>query len=154
MKIRMQCPECHHWTVTERVNTENWKCAGCGQVRPAAEPGGVSKIEHCRLCGNHELYVQKDFPHWLGMGILVAACGASVITYALHWITTTWVILMGSAVLDGVLYLAMGNVTVCYRCHTHYRGFPPNEKHGPFNLAVGEKYRQERIRREEMKRPG
>ena len=96
--------------------------------------------------------MQKDFPHWLGMGILVLACVASIVTYAKHWIIATWAILIRSAVVDGLLYLAMGNVTVCYRCQTHYRGFPPNGQHGPFNLAIGERYRQERIRREELRK--
>jgi hypothetical protein len=151
MKMRIQCPECHHWTVTERVDEANWPCAGCG-FRIIAASAAVADMERCRVCGNQELYVQKDFPHWLGMSILVAACAASIITYAMHWIVATWTILIGSAVLDGVLYLAMGSVTVCYRCRTHHRGFPPNEKHGPFNLAIGEKYRQERIRREQLEK--
>jgi hypothetical protein len=154
MKMRIQCPECRHWNVTERVDAKEWSCSGCGFVLVATAPVTVShrELPHCRVCGNQELYVQKDFPHWLGMSILVAACVASVITYALHWIKTTWIILIGSALVDGVLYLAMGNVTVCYRCRTHYRGFPSNEKHAPFNLAVGEKYRQEKLRREELEK--
>jgi hypothetical protein len=34
----------------------------------------------CAVCGNQELFKKKDFPHWLGMTILVVACLASVIT--------------------------------------------------------------------------
>jgi uncharacterized protein (DUF983 family) len=152
MKMRIPCPECHNWNVTTDVSAESWTCNRCGYqiTAQSAAPPPDQPLETCRSCGNHGLYVQKDFPHWLGMGILVAACIASVITYAMHQITMTWVILIGSAAIDGLLYLAMGNVTVCYRCRTHYRGFPPSEKVGPFNLAVGEKYRQERLRREEL----
>jgi hypothetical protein len=152
--MRIPCPECGQWNVTERVDAASWPCASCGflMAATAPSPAGMKELERCRVCGNAELYVQKDFPHWLGMTVLVAACLTSVVTYALHWIKTTWSILIGSAVVDGMLYLAMGNVTVCYRCRTHYRGFAPHEKHLPFNLAVGEKYRQERIRREELKR--
>jgi hypothetical protein len=155
MKLRIPCPECRHWTVTEEVAAGRWPCAGCGfAIVAVPQTVNASELHHCRVCGNEELYVQKDFPHWLGMGILVAACAASVVTYALHWITATWIILIGSAVLDGIMYLAMGNVTVCYRCRTHHRGFPPNAKHGPFNLATGEKYRQERIRRQQLGQRG
>jgi hypothetical protein len=85
------------------------------------------------------------------MGILVVACAISAVTYALYWIKTTWAILIGSALLDGFLYLIMGDVTVCYRCQTQYRGFRPNATHQPFDLAIGEKYRQERLRRRELK---
>jgi uncharacterized protein (DUF983 family) len=151
VKLRIQCPECHQWTVTEQIAAGSWACSGCGfNIAAAPETAASPELRQCRLCGNDELYVQKDFPHWLGMGILVAACVASVVTYALRWITATWCILIGSALLDGLMYLAMGSVTVCYRCRTHHRGFPPNAQHGPFNLATGEKYRQERIRREEL----
>ena len=117
---------------------------------PGREDGGEG-LTNCRLCGNHELYIQKDFPHWLGMGILVVACLASVVTYALYYIKTTWIILIGSAVVDGILYLVMGDVTVCYRCRAQYRGFPPNPEHHPFELATGEKYRQEQLRKGERR---
>ena len=113
---------------------------------------GADLLTSCRVCGNHELYIQKDFPHWLGMGILVAACLASVVTYALYYIKTTWIILIGSAAVDGILYLLMGDVVVCYRCRAQYRGFPRNPEHHPFELATGEKYRQEQIRKGELGR--
>jgi hypothetical protein len=37
---------------------------------------------------------------------------------------------------------------VCYRCDAHYKGFKATDEHKPFELTVGERYRQERIRRE------
>ncbi len=147
MRIRFLCPKCEVWTFTRQVEAASWTCSGCGQVVSAAAPSAGPALTHCRVCGNHELYLQKDFPHWLGMGILVAACAASVVTYALYFIKTTWTILIGSAAIDGFLYLLMGDVTICYRCRAQYRGFPPNATHRPFELAVGEKYRQERLRK-------
>jgi hypothetical protein len=155
MKIRFVCPECSAWTQTEQVEAAAWTCSTCGAVVPAAAPPkpGANELTVCRCCGNHELYLQKDFPHWLGMGILVAACAASAVTYWLYWITTTWVILIGSAVLDGVLYLVVGSVTICYRCQAQYRDFPPNPAHQPFELSIWEKYRQERLRRQQLDQP-
>ena len=47
--------------------------------RPA-EPA----LPHCVICGNCELYKKKDFPHWLGMSILMGACLLSVLTYWLY----------------------------------------------------------------------
>jgi hypothetical protein len=107
-------------------------------------------LTQCRRCGNQELYVQKDFSHRLGMGIIVAACVASIFTYANHAIVATWAILIGAAALDCLLYMIVGNVTVCYRCQTQYRDFPPNPRHQPFELTIGEKYRQERLRLEQL----
>jgi hypothetical protein len=148
MKIRFLCPICGSWTVTRQVDAESCPCAHCRHVVTAAAPSTAAALTGCRVCGNQELYVQKDFPHWLGMSILVVACIASVVTYALYYIKTTWTILIGSATVDGLLYLLMGDVTVCYRCRAQYRGFPPNPEHHAFDLAIGEKYRQERLRKD------
>jgi hypothetical protein len=60
-------------------------------------------------------------------------------------------VLLGSAAFDGLLYLWVGDVVVCYRCGAQYHSFPPNSEHGPFELGIGERYRQEHIRRERMK---
>jgi hypothetical protein len=102
------------------------------------------------ICGNGELYKKKDFPHWLGLMILTAACLGSIIPYWLYMKTLTWVILIGSALFDGLLYLWVGDVVVCYRCQAHYRGLPPNTEYKPFELGIAERYRQERLRREQL----
>ena len=57
------------------------------------------------------------------MTILMVACLASVFTYWLYEKWLTWAILIGSALFDGLLYLWVGDVVVCYRCNAHYRGF-------------------------------
>jgi hypothetical protein len=106
----------------------------------------------CLMCGGHELYKKKDFPHKLGMGILVVACLASSITTLLYQWWLTWAILIGSAAFDGILYLLVKDVVVCYRCQAHFRGVPAHEHHQPFELTVHERYRQERLRREQLQK--
>ncbi len=113
--------------------------------------GAAPALAGCGICGNHELYKKKDFPHWLGLGILTIACVASVFTYGWYEKWLTWAILIGSAVIDGILYLGVGDAIVCYRCHAHYRGFTATANHKPFELTVGERYRQERIRQDQLK---
>jgi hypothetical protein len=127
-----------------------WQCPQCDHLLalPAdADPA----LPACVVCGDHELYKKKDFPHSLGMGILVLACLASTITYALHEFWLTWAILIGSAAFDGLLYLWVKDVIVCYRCGAHYRGVAANPEHKPFELTTHERYRQERLRREQLK---
>jgi hypothetical protein len=104
------------------------------------------------VCGNHDLYKKKDFPHWLGMTILVVACIGSALTYAWYEWWLTWAILIGSAAIDVMLYKLVGDAIVCYRCNAHYKGFAAGDAHQPFELTTGERYRQERIRRAEMKK--
>jgi hypothetical protein len=108
-------------------------------------------VHQCVCCGNCELYRKKDFPHTLGMTILVVACAASFVTYLYYEKWLTWAILIGTAVFDGVLYLLVGDVIVCYRCQAHYRGLARGAEHAPFDLSIGERYRQERIRTEQLK---
>jgi hypothetical protein len=117
-------------------------------LEPLADP--AAELRQCVLCGNAELYKKKDFPHWLGMTILAVACVGSIIPYYLYHQWLTWTILIGSALFDGVLYLLVGDVLVCYQCHAHYRGLAPTAAHKPFELGIGERYRQERIRREHL----
>jgi hypothetical protein len=112
---------------------------------------GDPALPACVVCGCHEFYKRKDFPQWLGMSILVSACVLSVITYAVYEKWWTWSLLIGSALLDGGLYLMVGDVLVCYRCQAHYRGFTTGDGHQPFEITIGERYRQEKIRQERMK---
>jgi hypothetical protein len=117
---------------------------------PLHAPGNEPGLHVCALCGNAELYKKKDFPHWLGLTILTVACLASIIPYWLYHQWLTWTILIGSALVDGLLYLWVGDVVVCYRCGAHYRRLTPGAEHKPFELGIAERYRLERLRREQL----
>jgi hypothetical protein len=102
------------------------------------------------VCGSAALYRQKDFPQWLGMSVLAAACASFFILQVLYQPWWAWAVLLGSAALDGLLYYGLvGDVVVCYRCGAQHRG-GPSRAFDPFELAVAERYRQERLRREQM----
>lgn len=105
----------------------------------------------CAVCGNHELYKKKNFPHRLGMTILIGACLGFLVMMYRHDPFWAWAVLLGSAALDGLLYLWVGDALVCYRCGAHYYGVVPGPQHRPFELTSGERYRQERLRREQLK---
>lgn len=126
-------------------------CPQCDHLLALPQEGADPALPACLVCGNHELYKKKDFPHSLGMSILVLACLASTVTYGLYDKWLTWTILIGSAAFDGLLYLWVKDAIVCYRCHAHYRGVPANPEHKPFELTIGERYRQEHLRREQLK---
>jgi hypothetical protein len=107
-------------------------------------------LRACLVCGNAELYRKKDFPHWLGLAILTVACLAFLALMGTYHQWAAWAILLGSAAFDGLLYLWVGDVVVCYRCGAHYRGLPPGADPKPFDLGIAERYRQERLRREQI----
>lgn len=148
MNVSFACPNCDRPARVEVDKPSDWQCPDCDHRLhlEAAEPA----LPRCSVCGNQELYKKKDFPHWLGMSILVGACLISVITYGWYEKWLTWAILIGSAAFDGLLYLWVGDALVCYRCNAHYRGYQAGAEHKPFDLTTGERYRQERIRREQL----
>lgn len=150
MKVTFACPSCERPAVTPVDRPHDWQCDACDHRLhlDAADPA----LTRCVVCGNHELYKKKDFPHWLGMTILIVALILSTITYYSYEKWWSWSFLIGSAIIDGVMYLMVGDVVVCYRCEAHYRGMNPTHAHQPFEITIGERYRQERIRQDRMKK--
>ena len=149
MKVNLSCPCCEQWGTALVDQASDWQCPACDHRLhlDAAERA----LPTCVVCGNHELYKRKDFPQWLGMTILVVAVILSTLAYLWYEKWLTWALLIGSAIIDGGLYLMVGDVIVCYRCEAHYRGAAPNVAHQPFEISIGERYRQERIRRERLR---
>jgi hypothetical protein len=43
--------------------------------------------------------------------------------------------------LDAILYLVVGNVSVCYACNAQVRGLPPDHEPPPFDIAVHDAYK-------------
>lgn len=155
MKLRILCPVCE-LPGAIRAGSSSHACAACDNVLtlPAPVPAAPAPVSACMACGCSELFRKKDFPHGLGMAILVGAFVLSTLTYLFYLQWLTWVILLGSAAFDGILYLVVGDAITCYRCHADHLGVQSPESHQPFDLAVHEKYRQERIRREELQGRG
>ena len=112
------------------------------------QPAGEKPVTACAACGNGQLYRQKNFPQWLGLSLLAAACGSFFVLQILYLPWVAWAVLIGSAAIDGLLYLLVGDAVVCYRCGAKHTGLAKCRAYEPFDLATAEKYRQERLRRE------
>jgi hypothetical protein len=111
-------------------------CGGCGAVRTldlpeSARAGGP--IERCPACGATQLYVQRDFNQKAGLAIVVV--GAVLAPF-----TPFYSSLFAAAALDAALYAVLPEITVCYRCQAHLRGFARNPSHVAFDLHVAEQY--------------
>src|SRR5947209_5642644 len=106
-----------------------------------SEAGEV--LTQCTKCGCRDLFVRKDFPQRLGLAIVVAAAGTFLVLSARPntFYIGVWV-LLAAVILDGIVYFAVGKVTVCYRCRAEFRDVRINPAHRGFELAIGEKYRR------------
>lgn len=150
MILRFFCPSCECPGVA--TPGQQWRCPSCDHVVAVQEPSSTTSAEgltlhSCAVCGNHELYKMKGFPHWLGLTVLTVACLAFLVLnfYRHQW--WAWAVLLGSAAIDGLLYLVVPDVVVCYRCGAHHRGIG-RAGNAPSELTIHERYRQERIRLE------
>jgi hypothetical protein len=129
-----------------------WQCSSCDHfLRTAPVASADASLNSCAICGNTELYKKKGFPHWLGLTILGAACLAFLALNLLYLQWWAWAALIGSAVFDGLLYLWVPDVVVCYRCDAHHSCLDSSAGSQPFELVIAERYRQERIRREQLR---
>jgi hypothetical protein len=151
VKVRFPCPSCDTPGRLEIPGQTSWQCPACDHRVQADERVTADSLPVCAVCGNPELYKKKNFPHSLGMTILTIACLVSFVTYLSYEKVLTWMILGGTAVFDLALYLWVGDVVVCYRCGAVHGKFTPGPEHKPFELGTSERYRQERIRREQLR---
>lgn len=99
-------------------------------------------LKTCPACGCRDLFVRKDFPQRLGLGLVVVA-GLTFLVLAAwrRWFWIGAVVLLAAVLVDAALYLLVRKVTVCYRCRSEFRDVPINPEHEGFELAVGERYR-------------
>src|SRR3954447_14558907 len=94
------------------------------------DTGPPTPLTACPSCGCRDLFVRKDFPQKLGLGI-VAAAGAAFLVLAARprtFYVGAWV-LLAAAVVDALLYTFVPRVTVCYRCRGEFRDIPVNPRH-------------------------
>ena len=155
MELTFECPECR---AVGRVKTADsateFVCQSC-QYKRQAKAGSVTPegVCHCPYCGTDKLYIQKDFPQGLGVTIVVA--GFAWATYYWYYVRplAAYAVLMGSALLDLILWKKVSDVAMCYRCLGQMRGpdVKPLGRFEPFDLEVGETFRQERMRVAELK---
>jgi hypothetical protein len=150
VKIRFACPGCDTPGRLLIPEQPAWQCPACDQRVQAQERVGPETLPVCAVCGNAELYKKKNFPHTLGLAILTIACVVSFVTYLSYQQTLTWLILGGTAVFDVLLFLWVGDAVVCYRCGAQHNQFTPGAEHKPFELGIAERYRQEKIRRQQL----
>ncbi|HUP65537.1 MAG TPA: hypothetical protein VM557_09670 [Thermoanaerobaculia bacterium] len=104
----------------------------CGTEVPVVFPEPDTPVAQCGICGERELYIQKDFNRSTGIALVVV--GAIFVPW-------TWGLsLLAVTILDYALYRYLGDVTVCYACRTVHRGFPLNPEHRPFDLLTHDRH--------------
>jgi hypothetical protein len=154
MNITFRCPHCDQTGSAElKADMRELACPTCAASWPV--PAGTvteNTVSQCLVCPSTELFVRKDFSQSLGVAIVVVGVVVSSAFWAWHMPYWSYGVLFTTALIDVVLYLWVGNVLQCYRCHAQYRDVPALAQHGGFDLETHEKYRQQRLRLAEQAR--
>ena len=158
MELTFACPNCERvGRVPGLENASGATCKRCGDERPL-HPGVIvdSRLEACPWCETTDLYTQKDFPQAVGLFIVIVQFAVSTVFWYYEKPLATYAILLASALIDWALYPRVPDVTICYRCLCQVRGdgSNPGGRYRPFDLGIGERYRQERIRARELRDRG
>lgn len=152
-QITFSCPECSGLLQADfEQSAVEVVCPSCNSKPslPAPEMTG-GYLQKCVACPSKELFVRKDFPQRLGVTIVVVGFVVSSFFWAYHNVIATFAVLLLTALIDVVLYVTMGNVLECYRCHAQYRGLPGFDDYDQFDLEAYEKHRQQALRMKEVK---
>ena len=90
-------------------------------------------VDRCPRCAGEQLYVQRDFNQKAGLVIVIV--GGVLAPFTPYYSS-----LFVAGAIDAVLYLVLPEITICYRCGTHFRGFHRNPRHQAFDLHIAEQY--------------
>jgi hypothetical protein len=118
--------------------------AGAGGRAEAAGPGAVTircgrcqrdipltitedvradrAVDRCPVCSGADFYTRKDFNPKIGVAVVVAG---ALISAGFYWSgrdLMAYSVLGSAALIDLIVYGRLKEVTVCYRCHTEFRG--------------------------------
>ena len=139
----MQCRACDSEISFIPAEAGQLVCPHCKKAVVVRVDKSLSEnhvVQNCVACGHDSLYIQKDFNRSLGVAIVVVGSLISVYFLAESEPLYSMLSLGVTATVDYFLYRMVGEVTVCYACHTIYRGFVKNPAHSAFDLKDLEKY--------------
>ena len=101
------------------------RCGGCGREIPLTFSPALSEdrsVDRCPVCGGADFYIRKDFNPRVGLTVVVIG---GLISAGFYWYGRDLIaygILASAALIDLVVYGRLKDVTVCYRCHSEFRG--------------------------------
>jgi hypothetical protein len=126
MQILAKCPACDAGLpIGAATRPDAIVCGRCGRNIRLAITEAVADdrgVDRCAVCEGADFYTRKDFDPAIGLTVVVTG---ALISAAFYWFgrdLMAYGILGGAALVDLIVYGRLREVTVCYRCHTEYRG--------------------------------
>ena len=126
MQILAKCPKCDAGLPVSAIEAPSAiRCGRCGSDIPLTISEAVradSAVDSCPVCTGTDVYVRKDFDPKVGLAVVIIGALISAVFYWFGRDLIAYSILAGAALIDLVVYGRLKDVTVCYRCHTEFRG--------------------------------
>ena len=128
MKLVARCPKCDAALPVDASTPdapEAITCGACGREIPLTITAAVradQAVDRCPVCNGPDFYVRKDFNPKLGLTIVAIGAAISAGFYWFKRDLIAYSILAAATLIDLVIYGRLKEVTVCYRCHSEFRG--------------------------------
>lgn len=103
-------------------------------------------VDRCPVCDGADFYGRKDFDPKIGLTVVIVGALISGVFYWFGRDLIAYSILAAAALIDLVVYGRLKDLTVCYRCHTEFRGAYPRTAPA-FDLRTADVLEQEYERR-------
>jgi hypothetical protein len=150
MQILVKCPGCEAGLPLPAADAPTVVgCGRCGREIPLDVSRALSAdagVDRCPVCAGADFYIRKDFDPKIGLAFVATGAIVSAVFYWFGRDLIAYGILAGAALVDLVVYGRLKNVTVCYRCHSEFRGAYPRTATA-FDLHTADVLEQEYERR-------
>jgi hypothetical protein len=150
VQVLAKCPKCDAALPVESAEAPSAiRCGRCSRDMPLTFSDAVrtdAAVDRCPVCDGGDFYIRKDFDPKMGLAVVMTGAFISGVFYWFGRDTVAYGILGGATIVDLLVYGRLKFVTVCYRCHTEFRGpFPVTAK--GFDLHTADVLEQEYERR-------
>ena len=129
MTVTIICPDCGASLPLDAADAPTAiTCGRCGRAIPLAVSEGIRSdqaLDACPLCHGRDFYFRKDFDPKVGLAVVITGALISAGFYWFGMDLIAYGILAAAALIDLVVYGRLGDLSVCYRCHTEFRGKYP-----------------------------
>jgi hypothetical protein len=126
MQIVAKCPTCDAGLPVDAADgTSTIRCGRCSTEIPLSFTVAVRTdraVDRCPVCGGGDFYTRKDFDPKVGVAIVAIGAIASAVFYWFGRDLIAYGILAAAALIDLAVYGWLEDLTVCYRCHSEFRG--------------------------------
>lgn len=150
MQVLAKCPKCDAGLPVAAFEAPAAiACGRCGRQIPLDFSDAVREdrgVDRCPVCKGSDFYRRKDFDPKIGLTVVIIGALISAVFYWFERDLIAYSILGGAALIDLVVYGRLKDLTVCYRCHSEFRG-SYTQTAGAFDLHTADELELEYERR-------